>query len=772
MLVKDWLHLVEPGLLRLASRDSLQQIRTNIGNLRADALQNLGFECRLGRSAMVADCALTLSPHGYLQLLDEGLSRVSKPLGAGSEQFQIWPAELLALLREWVGSREPSRRRLDSSWLEFDSTSLDGRPIREEPLMFLSLLAREAQKSTDPLDRGGTLPHDDVNSQFELALASVNSQIPTSKNWAAVLSCVNHSRQWSRYSQVGLMPSRLSAGLRLCLIGVAKDEVLNLLRSVRWEGPSDRLTWALAQFGPLVDTIGVHLDFVDGVLQSKLGIDLLFDAESVFDVQPPQERRWSYLLSSLQHFGLCKEIEANAILEWPGYRIVPADWTAGGSAAQSTSVALLRGLHHIKLVVETDRTVAKVYLGSVIKPFGQLQAKRARDGNSDHPIVHNSSSHPKLVSPLVDAVEKACSYLLSTQSQDGLWRDFLTPAGPSDEWVTAFVGCSLAEIADDALPPTVSASEIKLAGSKIAAERAWTALQLRQRDDGGWGYASAVPSDADSTVWGIRLGECLSKESNANLDRAYRFLDRCMGQTGGMRTYPSQQELADYIGARRTDFSGWLQEHVCVTANAANLKGLNSAVSDYLERTQFKEGRWSGYWWFGDAYVTSLAVTGLVRRRAYNAAVAEALRWSSIQVLKGERGRTRQIARHSIDCAFELAAHVRMLAIASGQGNRQLAPAIAHGLRQLIDTQQPDGSWKPSAALRIPPPGSLQLDPSASWRRWSPSSSPNSLTEDAIIKHTTGIFSLDNAAIYSTAGVLSALAAAQHLSRKDPSRPT
>ena len=41
------------------------------------------------------------------------------------------------------------------------------------------------------------------------------------------------------------------------------------------------------------------------------------------------------------------------------------------------------------------------------------------------------------------ALEGGMRFLLANQGPDGLWRDFLTPAGEASEWPTGFVGAAL-----------------------------------------------------------------------------------------------------------------------------------------------------------------------------------------------------------------------------------------------------------------------------------------------------------------------------------------
>src|SRR5258707_14135068 len=87
------------------------------------------------------------------------------------------------------------------------------------------------------------------------------------------------------------------------------------------------------------------------------------------------------------------------------------------------------------------------------------------------------------------ALERGVRFLLARQGPDGLWRDFLTPAGEASEWPTGFIGAAL-----------------HLAGADAGAlRRAAEALVARQNDDGGWGYNEDVPTDADSAACLLRF---------------------------------------------------------------------------------------------------------------------------------------------------------------------------------------------------------------------------------------------------------------------------
>src|SRR3954463_1702835 len=89
----------------------------------------------------------------------------------------------------------------------------------------------------------------------------------------------------------------------------------------------------------------------------------------------------------------------------------------------------------------------------------------------------------------MQALERGRRFLLARQGDDGLWRDFRTPAGEASEWPTGFIATAL-YLARAEMTPL---------------ERAAEALIACQNDDGGWGYNETVPTDADSTACVLRF---------------------------------------------------------------------------------------------------------------------------------------------------------------------------------------------------------------------------------------------------------------------------
>src|SRR5205823_6197460 len=89
------------------------------------------------------------------------------------------------------------------------------------------------------------------------------------------------------------------------------------------------------------------------------------------------------------------------------------------------------------------------------------------------------------------AVENGIAFLLGRRDVRGWWSDFQTLAGPSTEWVSAFVAFALARTNRTA--------------ALAAARDTWRRLRCTRWWSAGWGYNPTVPSDADSTIWTLRL---------------------------------------------------------------------------------------------------------------------------------------------------------------------------------------------------------------------------------------------------------------------------
>jgi hypothetical protein len=162
---------------------------------------------------------------------------------------------------------------------------------------------------------------------------------------------------------------------------------------------------------------------------------------------------------------------------------------------------------------------------------------------------------------------------------------------------------------------------------------------------------------------------------------------------------------------------------MCVTAAAAVLD-LDDATRPRLRVAQGADGSWSGYWWDDDEYTTARAVEALAGEPA------------------AERGAAWCVNRVVDRPPFPTALALLALSIAPSSHH---AAAASQAIRRLLEAQRADGSWPPSARLRIPPPGAV--DPLAKG----------------------AVHFIDDEALFTTATVLEALRRSAR--RAGPSRP-
>lgn len=290
-----------------------------------------------------------------------------------------------------------------------------------------------------------------------------------------------------------------------------------------------------------------------------------------------------------------------------------------------------------------------------------------------------------------DEVIRAGLHYLISQREGSRWTDFCLPVGHSDAWVTAYV---LARLGD--LPGgCISSSQQE----KIEESLDWLLAQRTQA--GGWGYNSEVPDDADSTAWAILALRCHGREVP---HQAFDVLLRCEEPDGTFATYPAGTEPG----------GGWTLAVPDVTAVALKALGRSerSGVDAVLSRWLHPEGLPPAYWWVSPFYTCAALLDGC-KEVAMIPAMTALRDW---------------LAQCVPANAFDEALLLRCL-LGLGMEESRFAT------ERLIRSQQDDGSWPPSAFLRLTDPA--VTDP------WN--------TIDA------GPLYVDHAGVFTTATVLWAL---------------
>ena len=292
---------------------------------------------------------------------------------------------------------------------------------------------------------------------------------------------------------------------------------------------------------------------------------------------------------------------------------------------------------------------------------------------------------PVRVKQAARALERGVSFLLANQGPDGLWRDFMTPAGEASEWPSGVVGTALHAAGADG----------------AALERAAAALAERQNPDGGWGYAEDVPTDADSTACVLLFLARTGRHGDA-CRRAAACLRRHQAEDGGVATYAEANSIRRFMGVPRwLRFRGWCAAHTEVTAAAGRaLEALEPDNPDalaawrHVRSRQRPDGSWAAYWWMSPHYSTLQAVE-LGLACGDGAAVRRAAAWAK----GGGPSATGATP------AFATALSLTLLLRAGSE-----TQPVERALDLLAAIQENDGGWPSGPIMRIPLPGDIDPD--------------------------------------------------------------
>jgi squalene cyclase len=301
---------------------------------------------------------------------------------------------------------------------------------------------------------------------------------------------------------------------------------------------------------------------------------------------------------------------------------------------------------------------------------------------------------------LASAIERGRRFLVARQGSDGLWRDFLTPAGEASEWPTGIVGAALHTAMGDA----------------TGVERAANALIVSQNVDGGWWYNEAVPTDADSTA-SVLLFLALIGGFQSTCQRAASCLVvHQRSENGGIATYDAPGPIRTFMGVGRwMRFGGWCSPHTEVTAAAgraliavgADVRSPETrAAWQFVRSRQCIDGSWSSYWWTSPHYATLQSVEFALSMGDHDP-VGRAGDWA----MRTQAEDGGWAAPGAATSAFATALSLSILGHA-GEGRRQKERALL----RILALQDDDGGWPSHPIMRIPYPGDSDPDRQRRWR--------------------------------------------------------
>ncbi|SHG64710.1 Squalene-hopene cyclase C-terminal domain-containing protein [Chryseolinea serpens] len=291
------------------------------------------------------------------------------------------------------------------------------------------------------------------------------------------------------------------------------------------------------------------------------------------------------------------------------------------------------------------------------------------------------------------SIEKATEYLFQNTTPNGQWEDFLTSAGLSNYWVTAYTYYHLIK------------HNIK--------------VPFKPSLEGS--FNDTLVSDGDTltfTIAALALHETENPSSQLkkHLDQWLLFRQ----PDGGWATYVDKAMLRSRLKLDdEISVAGWIRSKPCVTAAAccvlgsfADLKKERIAAEQYLLACQHAEGFWESYWWTSDIYATSWAIQALNDRPGYTQQCEKALSW-----LTGTRNHEKGF--WSDDHTNLPNPFYTALAVQAILATKKNLKDLVQSIQWLLQQQKVDGSWPSTRILAIPATNVLHRAEVKSWRNSS-----------------------------------------------------
>jgi hypothetical protein len=299
-----------------------------------------GFESRLGEIKARADILFETRKQTRGQSLLAGQTPSS--LDSLCERSPVWH-NLREFAGRWADPEHPFSAFIRNVWLEFDtaasnSTSESGELVYR-PCVFLGPDPKKGDNEKLPDHLVAALAIFGNDNQPGQLLPSFISSLP---DGAALF-------------QVGLMLSRTSDGLRVCVKGLSEDTLFPWLDRLKWVGDKEALARLLKSITPMLRTIALNLNLTESGPGEKIGLECYMDW---FEEDPQQ---WKPMLDFVEQLNLCLPQKRMGLLKFPGKS--PSFEVSFLPDSPIFFFSLSRLIHHIKLSFTESRVAeAKAYL--------------------------------------------------------------------------------------------------------------------------------------------------------------------------------------------------------------------------------------------------------------------------------------------------------------------------------------------------------------------------------------------------------------------------
>jgi|APTNR8051073442_1049403.scaffolds.fasta_scaffold02131_6 squalene-hopene/tetraprenyl-beta-curcumene cyclase len=296
------------------------------------------------------------------------------------------------------------------------------------------------------------------------------------------------------------------------------------------------------------------------------------------------------------------------------------------------------------------------------------------------------------------AITSAIIYLEKSINDKGLFEDFMTSAGKSMTWATAYAGVNLVDIpeANNKILPLIKSSLI---------------------NSGRGAYNETIIEDSDSLsflIWFLKSSD--TNPTNSIVTSWLNYMD----DNGGWSTYKNEILLRERLKLESDiTLKGWISPVQCVSAVALNVLTLFPELSHQFHRTsEFllkridNEMFWKSYWWSSDIYATSFTIIAFTKNKNLERYAEAGCQW--LVNTQNENGSWN--THNNQENAFYTA--LACNALMKYDYNKYTLP-IKKAVFWLVNSQTDDGSWISGRILRIPATDVVEPEKVKKWRNSS-----------------------------------------------------
>jgi hypothetical protein len=342
----DYLACLAPALPpALFSKSSIDGMREAVSAIPWPLLSLFGFERPLDDEEAGSDILFAANvATGGRDVLNglHPLVRYSAP----------WPP-IAEFCSRWNEPSSPLYRGADDVWFEYDVGSADNGSSPPPSFFFGPRIG------PDPSVDAVALTRAIVHEGFD---ALLGAPLP-----AETAACLDRALailpRHARIFQTGLMLSRPSRQIRICIDNLSSAEIAGFVRDTRGAAASDHVAAQIAKIERTVFSTRLAVD-----VGAEIGPRIGLECYAAIPQKHADPEAWAPLLATLVDDGVCRPALRDALLALPPIvraSDLPEPWPDDDplSALLSHEMALSVKLHHVKMTVEEERpTRAKAYV--------------------------------------------------------------------------------------------------------------------------------------------------------------------------------------------------------------------------------------------------------------------------------------------------------------------------------------------------------------------------------------------------------------------------